>query len=139
MVRAEYWGKQDMRSTEFIGKNLKSLKKDRKHLFSFWGWEKMSTWWPKVAISNSASFNIFFIKFKCWSCYGPHLVQLLSHVWLFATSWTPAHQSSLSITNSRNLIKLMSIELVMPSNHLILCCPLLLQPSIFPSIRVFSN
>ena len=56
-----------------------------------------------------------------------------------ATSWTAAHQASLSITNSRSLLKLMSIELVMPSNHLILCHPLLLPPSIFPSIRVFSN
>ena len=55
------------------------------------------------------------------------------------TPWTAAHQASLSITNSRSLPKLMSIELVMPSNHLILCCPLLLPPSIFPSIRVFSN
>ena len=66
-------------------------------------------------------------------------VQLLSHVQLFATPWTAAHQASLSITNSQSLLKLMSIELVMPSNHLILCCPFLLPPSIFPSIRVFSN
>ena len=55
------------------------------------------------------------------------------------TPWTAAHQASLSITNSESLLKLMSIELVMPSNHLTLCCPLLLQPSIFPNIRVFSN
>ena len=67
------------------------------------------------------------------------LVQSLSCVWLFATPWTAARQASLSITNSRSLLKLMSIELVMPSNHLILCHPLLLSPSIFPSIRVFSN
>ena len=66
-------------------------------------------------------------------------VQSLSHVWLFATPWNAAHQASLSITNSRSLLKLMSIESVMPSNHLILCCPLLLLPSIFPSIRVSSN
>ena len=66
-------------------------------------------------------------------------VQSLSHVWLFATPWTAAQQASLSITNSRSLLKLMSIELVMPSNHLILCCPLLLLPLIFPSLRVFSN
>ena len=64
-------------------------------------------------------------------------VQSLGRVWLFVTSWTAAHQASLSITNSRSL--LMSIESVMPSNHLILCCPLLLLPSVFPSIRVFSN
>ena len=65
-------------------------------------------------------------------------VQSLSHVWLFVTPWTAAHQASLSITNSQSLLKLMSIESVMQSNHLILCCPLL-PPSIFPSIRVFSN
>ena len=62
-----------------------------------------------------------------------------SHVQLFVTLWTAAHQTSLSITNSWGLLKLMSIELVMPSNHLILCCPFLLLPSIFSSIRVFSN
>ena len=66
-------------------------------------------------------------------------VQLLSHVRLFATPWTAARQASLSITTSHSLPKLMSIESVMPSNHLILCHPLLLLPSIFPSIRVFSN
>ena len=66
-------------------------------------------------------------------------VQLLSHVRLFATPWTAARQASLSITNSRSSPKPMSIELVMPSNHLILCRPLLLLPPIPPSIRVFSN
>ena len=66
-------------------------------------------------------------------------VQLLSHIWLFATPWTTAHQAFLSFIISWSLLKLMSIELVMPSNHLVLCCPLLLLPSIFPSIRVFSN
>ena len=66
-------------------------------------------------------------------------VQLLSRVRLFATPWTAARQASLSITSSRNLLKLMSIESVMPSNHLNLCRPLLLPPSIIPSIRVFSN
>ena len=65
-------------------------------------------------------------------------VHWLSRVWLYATPWTTARQTSLSITNSRSLPKLMSIELVMPSNHLILCRPLLL-PSIFHNIRVFSN
>ena len=63
----------------------------------------------------------------------------LSHVRLFATPWTAAHQASLSITNSWSLLKLMSTESVMPSNHLILCCPLLLLSSIFPCISVFSN
>ena len=66
-------------------------------------------------------------------------IQSLSHVLLFATSWTTACQASLSITNSCSLPKLMSIELVMPSNHLILCRPLCLLPSIFPNIRLFSN
>ena len=66
-------------------------------------------------------------------------VQSLSHVRLFATTRIAAHQASLSITNSRSSSKLMSMELVMPSNHLIFCRPLLLPPSIFPSIRVFSN
>ena len=66
-------------------------------------------------------------------------VQSLSHVRLFVTPWTASRQASLSITNSQSLLKLMSIESVMPSNHLILCRPLLLLPSIFPSIRVFTN
>ena len=74
----------------------------------------------------------------CW--HPPHFsVQSLSRVWLFVTPWTAAHQASLSITNSQSLLKLMSIESVMPSNHFMLCCPPLLLPSIFPSIRVFSN
>ena len=86
---------------------------------------------------------------RCWTCFLVHRacsisiqfssIQALSHVWLFATPWTTACQASLFITNSWSLLKLMSIELVMPSNHLILCHPLLLLPSIFPSIRVFSN
>ena len=66
-------------------------------------------------------------------------VQPLSLIQLFATPWTAARQASLSITNSRSLLRLLSIKSVMPSNHLILCCPLLLPPSIFPSIRIFSN
>ena len=66
-------------------------------------------------------------------------VQLLSHVQLFATPWTAAHQASLSFTNSQSILKPMSITSVMHSIHLFLCCPLLLPPSIFPSIRVFSN
>ena len=66
-------------------------------------------------------------------------VQSLSRVWLFATPWTAAHQASLSIANSQTLFKLMSIDSVMPSKHLILCCPFLLLPSIFSSISVFSN
>ena len=66
-------------------------------------------------------------------------VQSLSNVWLFVTPWTEAHQDSLSITNSQSFLKLMSIKLLMPSNHLILCHPFLLPPSIFRNIRIFSN
>ena len=73
-----------------------------------------------------------------WNDQGSSF-QLISHVWLFVTPWTGARQAFLSITNSWSLLKLMSIESMMPSNHLILCCPLLLPPSIFPSIRVFCN
>ena len=67
------------------------------------------------------------------------VVQLLSRVWLLVTPWTAACQASLSITNSQTLLRLMSVESIMPSNHLILCRPLLLLPSIFPSISVFCN
>ena len=75
-----------------------------------------------------------------WFCYIQFsLVQSLSHVWLFATPWIAAHQASLSITNSRSSLRLMSIESLMPSSHLILCHPLLLLLPIPPSIRVFSN
>ena len=72
-------------------------------------------------------------------CHYISSVQSLSRVWLFATPWTAAHQASLFITNSHSLLKLMSIGSVMPSNHFILYRPLLLLPSILPSIRVFSN
>ena len=71
--------------------------------------------------------------------HQPCSVQSLSHVQLFSTQWTAAQQAPLSITNSQSLLKLMSIKSVMPSNHLLLCRPLLLLPSIFPSIRVFSG
>ena len=72
-------------------------------------------------------------------CMTLSSVQVLSRVWLFATPWTAACQASLPMTNSQNLLKLMSIELVMPSNYLVLCRPLLFPPSVFLSIRVFSN
>ena len=65
--------------------------------------------------------------------------QSLSHVRLFVTTWTAAQQASLSITNTQIILKLISIESVIPSHHFILCCPLLFPPSIFPSIRIFSN
>ena len=83
--------------------------------------------------------NLFDHRLLVFLEYLISLVQLLSHVQLFATPWTAAHQASLSITNSWNLLKLMYIELVTPSNNLILCCPLVLPPSIFPIITVFSN
>ena len=74
-----------------------------------------------------------------WILYTFNAVQSHSHVQLFATPWTAAHLASLSITNSWSLFKLMSIQSVMPSNHLIFCGPLFLLPSIFPNIKVFSN
>ena len=82
-------------------------------------------------------FHMFHIL--CYMCLQFSSVQLLSCEWLFATPWITAHQASLSITNSRSSLKLMSIESVMPSSHLSLCRPLLLLPPIPPSIRVFSN
>ena len=104
--------------------------------------------WQKAKITHCFSRNTN-KRFEFWVCFFHFWVQWilvtlssvqsLSWVWLFATPWTAAHQASLSITNSQSLLKLISIELVMPSNHLILCRPLLLPPSIFPSIRVFSN
>ena len=82
--------------------------------------------------------SLFYIYYKIFIVWLSS-VQLFCRVWLFATPWTTAHQASLSITNSWSLLKLMSVELVIPSNHLILSRPLLLLPSIFPSIRFFSN
>ena len=89
----------------------------------------------------------FFISFNntgkrknLWRFLKPYRSdQSLSHVWLFATPWITACQATLSITDSQNLLKLVSIESMMPSSHLILCHPLLLLPSIFPSIRIFSK
>ena len=95
--------------------------------------------WKKTVLSfvNSISYVIkgflFLLEYQFSSVQSP------SSVWLFVTPWTPACQASLSIINSWSLLKLVSIESVMPSNHLILCRPLLLLPSSFPSIRVFSN
>ena len=89
--------------------------------------------------SDVHSDEICIILFTTSSSVQFSSVQLLSCIQLFATPWTAAPQASLSITNSWNLLQLMSIESVIPSNHLILCHPLLLSPSIFPSTRVFSN
>ena len=96
----------------------------------------------KAADSNLAELpgglkDTVFVKYPAQHLFSS--VQSLSHGRLFMTPWTAACQAFLSIVNSRSLFKLMTIELVMPSNHLILCRPLLLLPSIFPSISVFSN
>ena len=101
--------------------------------------------WPSSSCPISCNRNLLFFKGSCillnfkLLCFGISSVQSLSHVQLFVTPWTAAHQTSLSIINCQSPPKPMSIESVMPSNHLILCRPLLLLPSIFPSIRVFSN
>ena len=89
--------------------------------------ESMLVSFPSVYFNRNHAFPLLIIS----------SVQSLSHVRLSATPWTAAHQASLSFTNSQSLFKLMSIESVMPSNHLLLCRPLLLPPSIFPNIRVF--
>ena len=92
-----------------------------------------------VSVHHNHLKSTVYIGAHFWCCTYHQSVQSLSHVQLFVTPWTATRQASLSITNSQNLLELMSIESVMPSNHLILCHPLLLPPSIFPSIRVFSN
>ena len=94
---------------------------------------------PKAVLSSCFVINFTLLFSSC--CLVPccSLVQLLSHVLLFVTPWTAACQASMSFTISRSLLKLMSIESVMPSNHLIPCGSLVLLPSIFPSLRVFSN
>ena len=111
----------------FWGTQTKALWAERHSSFSLCPWDGHGKHWilrvHPHPVTDSSKFSS---------------VQLLSHVQLLATPWTTAHQASLSITNSWSLLKLMSIKLVMLSNHLIFCCPLLL-PSIFPSIRVFSN
>ena len=91
--------------------------------------------WLFTAESLPGKTRVFLLPAGLWHHHQLSSVQSLSHVRLFATPWTAARQASLSITNFRSLLKLMSIESVIPSNHLILCLP----PSIFPNIRVFSN
>ena len=93
-------------------------------IISHWGIPVETTLDPHSLVKNWGSFSS---------------VQSLSHVQLFEIPWTAAHQASLFFTISQSLLKLMSVKSVMPSNHLIFCCPLLLPPSVFPSIRVFSN
>ena len=102
------------------------------------------TWWGLLYLLNSSKDNEWLRMLPIALEEELRLLQfssvrLLSRVRLFATPWTAAHQTSLSISNSWSLLKLMSIDSVMPSNHFILCHPLLLEPSIIPSIRVFSN
>ena len=94
---------------------------------------------PDVKEKEELNCLFGFIGVRLWSSLLCCVVQLLSCVQLFATPWTAGHQASLYFTVSWSLLKLMSIESTMPSNHLVLCHPLLLLPSIFPSIRVFSN
>ena len=97
------------------------------------------TWLITMVLTNICLETAFYQYWKYrWKNLKP-AVQLLSHVWFSVTWWTTGRQDSLSITSSRSLLKLMSIESVMPSNHLILSRPLHLLPSIFPSIRVFSK
>ena len=94
-------------------------------------------WWSVWYIEASGKFTLPPVSPDFWAEFSS--VQSLSHVWLFVTPWIAARQASLSITNSRSSLRLMSIQSVMPSSHLILCRPLLLLPPIPPSIRVFSN
>ena len=127
------------------------------HTHCWWGHNHISRGWSGVFADNTQPWTqvmMELLKFSLivsWddvSVEGYELVaimyqlssiQSLSSVWLFATSWTAARQAYLSITNSRSPPKYMSIELVIPSSHLILCRPLLLLPSVFPNIRLFSN
>ena len=106
----------------------RSKKKSRGQLENSLSWITIKIQYIKICRMQQKNTSVQFSSF-----------QSLSHVWLFVTPWIAARQTSLSITNSRSLPKLMSIELVMPFNHLILRRPLLLLPSIFPSIKVFSN
>ena len=106
--------------------DLRSSTRDRTHALLQWKHRVLADGLPGKSLQK-------------YVCLNFSSVQSLSHVQLFMTPWTTASQNFLSITSSQNLPKLMSIDLVMPSNHLTLCHPLLLLPSIFPSTRVFSN
>ena len=98
-----------------------------------------SCFFPITKARNLTSVPIYSILLNCYTRFNAVAIQLLSPIWLFVTPWAAAYQASLSIANSWRLFKLMFIESVMPSNHFILCHPLLFLPSIFPCIRVFSN
>ena len=108
------------------------LEKERETHSSIFAWKNPWTEEPGGLQSMGSQSQI---RLSAHTCTLLSSVQSLSCVRLFATPWTAAHQAYLSITNSQSLLKLMSIESVMPSNHLILYCPLLLLPSIFPSIK----
>ena len=94
---------------------------------------------PLTHTHKLETWNRFYLFIYLGDCLTIVIIQSLSCIWLFATPWTAAHQASLSFTISRSLLQLMSVESMMSSNHFILCYFLLLLPSIFPSIRVFSN
>ena len=118
------WGTEGVQCFHcVIDKHKAKQKRTRED--QWWAASPPQFWPPAVHSKDKLEFSNF------------SSVQSLSHVLLFVTPWTAAHQASLSITNSQSLLKLMSIELVMPSNHLILCCPLLLLHSVFPSIGFF--
>ena len=110
------------------------------HGYSLWGFSSLTllSWIKKIHLKH-ITFKTFLTKWPNYQRAKIVTVQLLIPVWLSMTPWTAAHQASLSITISQSLLKLMSTDSMMPYNHLILCCPLLLLPSILPSVRVFSN
>ena len=111
---------------------------DQHPFFNLWFWWFFADLWEISHPTARGTFQVYTVSHATSTvCFSS--VQSLSRVWLFATPWAAAHQASLSITNSWSLFRLISIESVMPSNLLILCCPLLFLPSIFPSIKVFSN
>ena len=114
----------------YFNKTLLHKSSERSSLFSGPGWNSspLEAKNPGVFHGSSTTFQVVVV-----------VVQLFSHVWFFAIPWTAAHQASLSFTISQSLLKFMSIESVMSSNQLILCRPLLLPPSVFPSIRVYSS
>ena len=98
-----------------------------------------SCFFPITKARNLTSVPIYSILLNCYTRFNAVAIQLLSPIWLFVTPWAAAYQASLSIANSWRLFKLMFIESVMPSNHFILCHPLLFLPSIFPCIRIYSS
>ena len=127
MVTAAMKLKDTCSLEEKLWPNRQHIKKQR-HYFA-----------DKGPYSQSHDFPVVMYGCESWTIKKAVVVQSLRHVQFFVTPWTLAHQASLSITISQGLLKLLSTKLVMPSNHLIFCHPLLLLPSFFPSIRVFSS